>query len=109
MFFQHTVVVQVHALVPSITFSEAVTSPTDVNMSLRIYPVPDTEVSAIIDPLPDKSSSGEDEISNIVVKTTKSVVTKYLTSLMNQSFREVFPTELKKKQKSVQCEKRDQD
>ena len=64
-------------------------------MSLRVYPVSDTEISAIIDSLPDKSSSGEDEISNIVVKTTKSVVTKYLTSLINQSFREgVFPTEL---------------
>ena len=77
--------------------SEAVTPLTDVNMTLRVYPVSDTEISEIIDSLPDKSSSGEDEISNIVVKTTKSVVTKYLTSLINQSFREgVFPTELKK-------------
>ena len=76
--------------------SEAVTPLTDVNMSLRVYPVSDNEKSAIIDSLPDKSSSGEDEISNIVVKT-KSVVTKYLTSLINHSFREgVFPTELKK-------------
>ena len=89
--------------------SAAVTTLTDVNISLRVYPVSDTEVSAIIDSLPNKSSSGEDEISNIVVKTTKSVVTKYLTSLINQSFREgVFPTELKK-QKSFPCIKRDQD
>ena len=77
--------------------SEAVTPLTDVNMSLRVYPVSDTEISAIIDSFPDKSSFGEDEISNIVVQTTKSVVTKYLTSLINQSFREgIFPTELKK-------------
>ena len=62
--------------------SEAATPLTDVNMSLRVYPVSDTEISAVIDSLPDKSSSGEDEISNIVVKT-KSVVTKYLTSLIN--------------------------
>ena len=75
--------------------SEAVTPLTDVNMLLRVDPVSDTEISATIDSLPDKSSSGEDEISNIV-KTTKSVVTKYLTSLINQSFREgVFPTELR--------------
>ena len=38
--------------------SEAVTPPTDVNMSLGVYPVSDTEVSATIDSLADKSSSG---------------------------------------------------
>ena len=60
-------------------------------------PVSETEVIGIINSLPNKSSSGEDEISNILVKTAGSVITKYLTSLINVSFYQgSFPSELKK-------------
>ena len=77
--------------------SETIELPSDVNMSIRMNPVSETEVIGIINSLPNKSSSGEDEISNILAKTAGSVITKYLTSLINVSFYEgSFPSELKK-------------
>ena len=77
--------------------SETVELPSDVNMSIRMNPVSETEVIDIINSLPNKSSSAEDEISNILVKTAESVFTKYVTSLTNVSFYEgSFASELKK-------------
>ena len=77
--------------------SETIELPSDVSMSIRMNPLSETEVIGIINSLPNKSSSGEDEISNILVKTAGSVITKYLTSLINVSFYEgFFPSELKK-------------
>ena len=50
----------------------------------------------IIESLPEKTS-GEDEINNIIVKNAGSVITRYLASLINQSFNKgCFPSELKK-------------
>ena len=77
--------------------SETIELPSDVNMSIRMNPVSESEVIDIMNSLPKKSSSGEDEISNILVKTAGSVITKYLTSSINVSFYEgSFPSELKK-------------
>ena len=60
-------------------------------------PVSETQAIDIINSLPNKSSSGEDEISNILVKTAGSVITKYLTSWINVSFYEgSFTSDLKK-------------
>ena len=60
-------------------------------------PVSETEVIDIINSFPKKSSSGEDEISNKLVKTTGSVISKYNTSLINVSFYGgFFPSELQK-------------
>ena len=66
-------------------------------MSFRLSSVSEYEIKGIIESLPEKTSSGEDEINNIIVKAKGSVTTRYLASLLNQSFNEgCFPTELKK-------------
>ena len=77
--------------------SEPIELPSDVNMSIRMNPVSETQAIDIINSLPNKSSSGEDEISNILVKTAGSMITKYRTSWINVSFYEgSFTSELKK-------------
>ena len=66
-------------------------------MSIRLSSVSENEIKAIIESLPEKTSSGEDEINNIIVKAAGSVLTRYLASLINQSFNEgCFASELKK-------------
>ena len=65
-------------------------------MSIRLSSVSENEIKAIIESLPEKTS-GEDEINNIIVKAAGSVLTRYLASLINQSFNEgCFASELKK-------------
>ena len=77
--------------------SETIELPSDVNMSITMNPVSETEVIDIINSLPNKSSSAEDEISNILVKTAGSVITKYVTSLTNVSFtKDLSPLSSKK-------------
>ena len=68
--------------------AEPIISPRDNEMSLRLSSVSENEIKGIIESLPEKSSTGEDEITNIIVKTAGSVITGYLVSLKNQSFKE---------------------
>ena len=66
-------------------------------MSFRLSSVSEYEIKGIIESLPEKTSSREDEINNIIVKTAGSVITCYLASLINQSFNEgCFSKELRK-------------
>ena len=66
-------------------------------MSLFLYKASNIEISKIIDQLDNKSSSGDDNISNLVVKQSKIEIVPILTFLINKSFRDgVFPEALKK-------------
>ena len=66
-------------------------------MSLFHYKASNIEISKIIDQLDNKSSSGDDNISNLVVKQSKIEIVPILTFLINKSFRDgVFPEALKK-------------
>ena len=51
-----------------------------------LYPTSDNEVQKTIDELDSKSSSGLDNISNVLVKTSSEVTVPYLTYLINVSF-----------------------
>ena len=66
-------------------------------MSLFLYKASNIEISKIIDQLDNKSSSGDDNISNLVVKRSKIEIVPILIFLINKSFRDgVFPEALKK-------------
>ena len=55
----------------------------------------ETEVFKVLNYLDNKSSSGDDNISNLIVKTSAKVVAPYLSFLINLSFTKgVFPKEL---------------
>ena len=59
-----------------------------VEMSLFLYKASDIEISKIIDQLDNKSSSGDDNIRNLVVKQSKTEIVPILTFLINKSFRD---------------------
>ena len=59
--------------------------------------VSNAEVKLISDQLDNKSSSGDDNVNNLIVKASAPVVIPYLTHLINKSLSHgIFPTELKK-------------
>ena len=62
-----------------------------------LYEVSNAEVKLISDQLDNKSSSGDDNVNNLIVKASAPVVIPYLTHLINKSLSHgIFPTELKK-------------
>ena len=62
-----------------------------------LYQVTELEVEQIINKLDNKSSSGDDNINNILVKLSVSATVPYLTLLINKSFSQgVFPDKLKR-------------
>ena len=68
----------------------------EVNHSMYLKPITVDEVREIIDHLDNKYSSGDDDISNVIVKLSSSITIPYLTQI-NKSFAESkFPDELKK-------------
>ena len=72
-------------------------SVSQVEISLFLYKASNLEISKIIDQLDNKSSSVDDNISNLVVKQSKIEIVPFLTFLINKSFRDgVFPEALKK-------------
>ena len=53
--------------------------------SMLLFPTSQQEVNRIIDGLPSKSSSGHDDVSNILLKSLKSSLTYPMTLIFNQS------------------------
>ena len=69
----------------------------EVNHSMYLKPITCDEVREIIDNLDNKISSGDDDISNVIVKLSSNVTIPYLTQIINLSFEEgIFPDDLKK-------------
>ena len=69
----------------------------EVNHSMYLKPITCDEVREIIDNLDNKFSSGDDDISNVIVKLSSNVTIPYLTQIINLSFEEgIFPDDLKK-------------
>ena len=65
--------------------------------SVFLYPVTECEVQKIIDNLDNKSSSGDDNINNILVKLSAPATIPYLASLINNSFIQgIFSDRLKR-------------
>ena len=62
-----------------------------------LYEVSNAEVKLISDQLDNKSSSGDDNVNNLIVRASTPVVIPYLTHLINKWLSHgIFPTELKK-------------
>ena len=62
-----------------------------------LYKVTEKEVHKIIEDLDNKSSSGDDYISNLKVMVSKQAIVQYLTHLINLTFKNgVFPEALRK-------------
>ena len=69
----------------------------EVNHSTYLKPITCDEVREIIDNLDNKFSSGDNNISNVIVKISSNVTISYLTQIINKSFEEgIFPDYLKK-------------
>ena len=68
----------------------------EVNHSMYLKPISVNEVREIIDNLDNKFSSGDDDISNVLVKLSSDVTIPYLTQIINKSFEGIFPDDLKK-------------
>ena len=68
-----------------------------MEISLLLFKASDIEISKNLDKLDTKSSSGDDNISNLVVKQSKTEIFPILTLLINESSRDgVFPEALNK-------------
>ena len=64
---------------------------------MYLFPTTEQEILEIIQNLENKSSSGDDYISNLIVKSANTVIAPYLTCLINKSMDQgVFPDKLKK-------------
>ena len=69
----------------------------EVNHSVYLKPITIDEVREIIENLDNKFSSGDDDISNVIVKLSSNITIPYLTQVINKSFEEgMFPDDLKK-------------
>lgn len=68
----------------------------NVPQSMYVYPTDEMEVTNVIQSLKNKYSSGEDNISNNLLKNISPVIAKPLTHLINYSLSNgIFPTKLK--------------
>ena len=68
-----------------------------VEKSMYLVPATEQEILEIIQNLENKSSSGDDYISNLIIKTASTIIAPYLTYLINKSMNQgVFPDKLKK-------------
>ena len=64
---------------------------------MYLKPITPDEVREIFDHVDNKYSSGDDDISNILIKISSSITILYLTQIINKSFKAgIFPDELKK-------------
>ena len=63
---------------------------------MYLYDVPENEIRNIIDSLENKTSSGLDNISNIILKKLKTAIVPPLTKIVNLSLATgVFPEKMK--------------
>ena len=69
----------------------------EVNHSMYLKPITCDEVREIIDNLDNKFSSGDDDISSVIVKLSSNITIPYLTQIINKAFEEgIFPDDRKK-------------
>lgn len=69
----------------------------DQQQSIFMHPTDEFEVTDIINQLDNKSSSGDDDISNLILKASTPVIVPYLVHLINLSIKEgTFPSILAK-------------
>ena len=67
-----------------------------VDKSMFLFPANEQEILEIIQNLENKSSSGDDYISNLIIKSASTIIAPYLTGLVNKSMNQgVFPDKLK--------------
>ena len=65
--------------------------------SIYFYPVTETEINRLITNLPNKTSSGHDNISNVLIKDLKNLLLHPLNIIFNKSLTEgVFPEPMKR-------------
>ena len=63
---------------------------------MYLKPITIDEVREIFDHLDNIYSSGDDDISNVIVKLSSNITIPYITQIINKSFAEgTFPNELK--------------
>ena len=68
-----------------------------VEKSMYLFAATEQEVLEIIENLENKCSSGDDYVSNLIIKSAGTIITPYLTCLINKSMNQgVFPDKLKK-------------
>ena len=68
----------------------------DNDKSLYLYPVSTFEVEELIDSLAHKASSGDDGLSNVIIKLSAPVTVRFMTHIINCSFSHgFFPESLK--------------
>ena len=80
----------------SININDYIAKITNNNNSLFLTPTTEQEVSSLITPLPNKTSSGYNNINNLILKEIKQNITKPLTLLINRSLLEgKFPQAMK--------------
>ena len=77
----------------------------DQNCSMHLYPKNTAEIETIIHQLDNKSSSGVDNLSNLIVKATSPVTSGYLAELVNKSFKKGFFPSLLRKAKVIPLHK----
>ena len=66
-----------------------------VDKSMFLFPANEQEILEIIQNLENKSSSGDDYISNLIIKSASTIIASYLTGLVNKSMNQgVFPDKL---------------
>ena len=62
-----------------------------------LYPISRIEIQALIKDLPNKGSSGYDNISNLLLKSLSDQISNPLEKIFNKSLEEgLFPTNMKK-------------
>ena len=65
--------------------------------SMYMIPTSQEEIEKLIDKLPNKTSKGHDDISNVLLKKLKKIVSAPLELIFNKSIEEgIFPEEMKK-------------
>ena len=74
---------------------------------MYLFPATEQEILEVIQNLETKSSSGDDYISNLMIKTASTSIAPYLTWLINKSLNQgVFPDKLKKSKANTLVQRR---
>ena len=78
------------------TFNQYLRNIPNNPISMFMSPTSRTEIEKLIDKLPNKTSKGHDDISNILLKRIKSTISHPLEIIFNKSIQDgVFPEDMK--------------
>ena len=81
---------------PNISFKQYLLNIIQSPSSMYMVPTSIQEIERLIDKLPNKTSKGNDNISNMLLKTLKSSISKPMEIIFNKSISEgVFPDDMK--------------